>query len=255
MNVRGTLTLALLALSLLVSDLIQRLFVAGSAALFPSRRHRILAAWQQTMARLILGTVGLVGGARIRSIPRIPTRPGVLVLMNHQSLLDIPLVVRACRPGYPRIVTRERYARGKPVISHMVRLYQYPTVDPRAMIREGLGTLARAAAESPVPMVIYPEGTRTRDGSIGRFKRRGLRAVLTARQWEVWMVTVDGYWECARLADFRANVARIDGRIRVDGPFPAPPPGAEAEDVDAFLDDMEARMAGYLAELREEAVA
>jgi 1-acyl-sn-glycerol-3-phosphate acyltransferase len=123
------------------------------------------------------------------------------------------------------------------------------------MIREGLDTLARAAAESPVPLVIYPEGTRTKDGLIGRFKRRGLRAILQARDWEVWTITVDGYWECAKLADFRAAVSSIDGRMRVDGPFEAPAPGAEPEAVDGFIDEMEQKMAGFLSALREEPAA
>ena len=53
-------------------------------------------------------------------------------LMNHQSLFDIPLVVQSVVRGYPRIVTRQRYSRSIPLISHMVKLYQYPVVAPSA---------------------------------------------------------------------------------------------------------------------------
>jgi 1-acyl-sn-glycerol-3-phosphate acyltransferase len=170
--------------------------------------------------------------------------------MNHQSLLDIPLVVRAARPGYPRIVTRERYASGKPLISHMVRLYQYPTVNPRATGREDLSRLAEAAAASPVPLVIYPEGTRSRDGGIGRFRRAGLRAILPAREWDVWVVTANGFWECAKLEDFRANVSSIRGAVRVDGPFRGPGPDASPEAIDVFIGRMEADMRKSLEGLR-----
>lgn len=250
MKVRGTITLAVLATGLILSDLVQRTFIAASVRLRPRRRHRILAAWQQLMARFVLESVRHLGGAHINNIPQIPGRAGVLVLMNHQSLLDIPLVVRTIRPGYPRIVTRERYANGKPLISHMVRLYQYPTVNPRATVRGGLDQLSEAARESPVPLVIYPEGTRTRDGQVGTFKRNGLRSILTARPWEVWMVTADGYWECAKLKDFTANVSSIQGRIRVDGPFDFDGSAADPDEVEAFIDEMRDRMKGFLAELR-----
>lgn len=250
MKVRGTLTLAVVAVGLILSDLVQRTLISVSVKLLPGRRHRILAAWQQLMARFVLGSVRHVGGAHINDIPQIPGGPGVLVVMNHQSLLDIPLVVRAVRPGYPRIVTRERYAYGKPLISHMIRLYQYPRVDPRATVRSGLEALSKAARESPVPLVIYPEGTRTRDGEVGTFRPAGLRAILTARPWEIWMVTADGYWECARLKDFRANVSTIQGRIRVEGPIPGPAPDSTQEEIDEFIDGIRDRLKDSLAELR-----
>lgn len=250
MKARGTLTLAVVAVCLLLSDLVQRTIISLSVRLFPGRRHRILAAWQQLMARLMLGAVRFPGGAHVGSIPHVPGHPGVLVLMNHQSLMDIPLIVRAMAPGYPRIVTRERYANGKPLISHMVRLYQYPTVNPRATVRSDLRRLTEATAESPVPVVIYPEGTRTRDGEIGKFKRNGLRAILAGRSWEVWVVTVDGYWECARLEDFLKKVSEIRGKMRVDGPFRSPAPDADPAGLEDFMDEMRDAMKAGLATLR-----
>ncbi|MEJ2539865.1 MAG: lysophospholipid acyltransferase family protein [Gemmatimonadota bacterium] len=252
MSIRGTLTLAALAVALLCGDLVQRLVIAPLVWLIPSRRHVILGFWQQFIAAMVLWAVRVIGGARTGHIPQIPAGSGDLVLMNHQSLLDIPLVVRSLRPVYPRIVTRERYASGKPLISHMVRLYQYPTVNPRATGRADLKRLAETAASSPVPLVIYPEGTRTRDGSIGRFKRTGLRAILPARDWRVWVVAADGYWECAKLVDFRANVSKIRGTMRVDGPFAAPSSEAGTEAVDRFIDELESLMKGLLKDVRTE---
>jgi 1-acyl-sn-glycerol-3-phosphate acyltransferase len=250
LNFRGNVTLVLEGLGLILADVVQRVVISSAVRLFPSRRHRILAWWQQLMALMVLGIVRTVGGARIGHIPQIPGGSGVLVLMNHQSLMDIPLVVRAVRPGYPRIVTRARYAKGKPLISHMLKLYQYPLVEPRATTRADLEDLGREAAASPVPMVIYPEGTRTRNGGIGAFRKSGLRTILAARDWEVWLATADGFWECAKLEHFRSSVSSIRGSMRVDGPFPGPGPEASVEEIDAFIDSMQEKMGGYLAELR-----
>lgn len=250
LKIRGTLTVFAVGVSLVVGDLIQRTAVAGAARLLPSRRHRILAAWQQGLARLMLGLARFPGGARFDDVPRIPGRSGVLVLMNHQSLLDIPLVVRALAPGYPRIITRARYARGKPLISHMVRLYQYPTVDPGATARKQLAQLAEVGGSADVPLVIYPEGTRTRTGDVGRFKKAGLRALLSSRRWEVWIVVSDGHWQSGRLADFLENVSTIRARTAVVGPFESPEPG---DDLDGFIGDMAARMRDALEGLRGDA--
>ena len=97
----------------------------------------------------------------------------MLVLMNHQSVLDIPLV-GAALPIHLRIVTRGRYASGKPIISHMVRLYQYPVVEPTATVPGRLRSIGEATQDSPVPIVFYPEGTRTRDGRLGSWREGGL---------------------------------------------------------------------------------
>jgi 1-acyl-sn-glycerol-3-phosphate acyltransferase len=249
-KIRGTLTVAAAGLVLVPGELIQRTVIAGIARWVPTWRDRVLAGWQRGIARLLLGLVQTLGGARVGELPRIPSRTGVLVLMNHQSLLDIPLAVRSLERGYPCIVTRARYARGKPLISHMVRLYQYPTVDPGATSKRSLAELGEAAALSHVPLLVFPEGTRTRDGGIRRFKKRGLHAVLGARRWEVWVMVVDGYWSSARLEDFLANVGSIRGSAKAVGPFTSPEaPG----DIDGFIGDMEERMRSTLQELRAEA--
>lgn len=250
LSVRGTTTLVVIGTLLSLADLVQRLVIAPLAHLLPNRRDGILAAWQQLMALTVLGPTRFIGGADTGDIPQVPARSGDLILMNHQSLFDIPLVVRSVRPGYPRIVTRARYASGKPLISHMVRLYQYPTVNPRATGPAELAKLAEETASSPVPVVIYPEGTRTRDGSLGRFKRSGLRAILPVKDWRVWLVVADGYWECAKLADFRQNVSDIQGAVRVVGPLEGPGAGASRQEVDEFIRSVESRMGGLLGDLR-----
>lgn len=248
MKIRGILTIAVAGTVLLVADVLQRTLLVAAIRLLPTRRHAILGAWQQAMARIMLGLAQVVGGARQEAIPHIPGGPGTLILMNHQSIMDIPLAVRTLPGTYPRIVTHGWYAHGKPVISHMVRLYQYPTVGSGATGRAGIDTLREQTATSPVPIVIFPEGTRSRDGSLGKFRRAGLRAILGGRQWTVWVVAIDGWWQAARLTDFIANVSKARGRIRVTGPFEAPAPG---EPVSAFITEMETVMGTLFAEISD----
>ena len=252
MKLRGYLTVGVIGTGLVLLDPIQRTVVAGLARLFPARKIEILTRWERFLAWFIIASSRWIGGARIPPVPAVPGDPGVLVLMNHQSVLDIPLVVAAVRPHHPRIVTRARYARGKPLISHMIRLYQYPTVDLGATGRESLKRLREAARESPVPMVIYPEGHRTTDGKIGDWQEGGLRMILGARHWSVYLMIADGYWRSARLTDFLRNVSSIDGRALVLGPFPSPDRGA---DLEAFIKEMRARMQLGLATLRGSAPA
>lgn len=247
MKVRGYLTVGAVGLFLLLADLFQRTAVAAAVKIAPSKKHVILGRWQRWIAHFVLGLVHRIGGASFGELPRIPAGPGILLLMNHQSLLDIPLLVASMDDLYPRIVTRARYAHGKPLISHMVRLYQYPVVEPRATIRHHLDSIEAAARESSVPMAIYPEGTRTRNGDIGPWKRTGLERILQARRWEVYVVVGDGFWQAARLDDFVASIPTVHGRVGFVGPFRSPAPG---EPMDPFMDDMRRRMQELLDELR-----
>lgn len=233
MRFRRYLAAAVVCLALLVADPIQRVIIRPWVALRPSRRASVLRGWLNLMAWVVTAPVRRVGGGRFpRPLRAIPGGPGVLILMNHQSLFDIPLVVQAVDGGYPRIVTRKRYSRRIPLISHMIGLYEYPVVEPSANPREVraiLASLAAAARESQQPIVIFPEGTRSRDGEIRRFKGAGLAAILAARPWTVYVLVADGFWSAATFEDFLKRMDRIRGRIELAGTLEWTDPSADPQ--------------------------
>lgn len=250
-KLRGYLALTIVCLALLVLDPIQRLFVAPYVRLFPSRRIAVLGRWQHFLAQVVLRPVAVVGGAGIPRLPQVPADGGpTLVLMNHQSLLDIPLVVASLADAYPRIVTRKRYLRWIPLISHMVRLYQYPVVDPsanRGTGRRMLRSIVDAARDTDVPLAIFPEGTRTKNGEIGRFKTTGLKLILEQRAWTVYVLVADGFWERAKFKHFLGGMGDIRGRVEMMGPFTWEDPSADPE---PFMQELRGIMVDKLAEMR-----
>lgn len=254
MKFRGYLALVAICAAFPVCDLIQRTVIVLRVKLRPAARTRVLTAWINFMASLVMGGVSRIGGASIPKPPRIvPSGPGVLIVMNHQSVMDIPLVVQTVDGGYPRIVTRARYHRFIPVISHMVRLYQYPVVDPSAnpdRLLESLESMGRAARDSEVPIAIFPEGTRSKDGEIGRFKTRGLTRILREREWTVYVFVADGFWQTAKLKDFLRGTAHIEGKMAYVGSIEWRDPDAEPE---PFIRDIKQMMIDGLAELRGDA--
>lgn len=236
---RGYLCLAAYGAFMLPADLIQRTIIVLLIRLFPSRRESILSAWMGGLRRIALFLLRHVGGARFDGIPQIPNQPGVLILMNHQSLLDIPVLFNALDQGYLLFVARQRYARGIPLISHNIRLFGHPTVHPGRSSGDQLDSLRETAATVQCPLAIFPEGTRTKTGDIGRFRTAGLKAILAPRQWAVYLVVSDGLWQAAKLPDFVRKVRNIRARFGVAGPFPSPAPG---EDMDLFIESMRDRM-------------
>lgn len=252
MRLRGAASLFTVAILFLVGDLVQRIIVAPLIRLNPRSRDGVLQAWLQAWARIALGIVRGVGGARIAALPSITGREGVLILMNHQSLLDIPIAVRATRGRYPAIVTRKRYARGIPLVSFMLRLYEFPLVEPGARSREQLDQLAAIARASDRPLMIFPEGGRTRDGEIRDFRKGGLESILAQRTWEVHVLVGDGFWQCARLADYVAKIAAVRGRVEHAGPFSFDP---DRDEVAAFAGQMRTVMCETLDRMRTAAPA
>jgi 1-acyl-sn-glycerol-3-phosphate acyltransferase len=250
LKIRGYLALALICVALLLCDPVQRLIIAPWARLAPRKRIAIFGRWQHALAHLVLGGLRRVGGAEIPALPRVPANEGTLILMNHQSVLDIPLVVASLESGYPRIVTRKRYLRWIPLISHMVRLYQYPVVRPAANpgeTRRMLEDLRNAARNTDVPLVVFPEGTRTRDGEIAPFMTTGLRLILRQRPWTVYMLVADGFWERAKMKHFVGGMSAVKGRISLTGPLAWSDPRGDAEE---FIETVRNIMITRLAELR-----
>jgi 1-acyl-sn-glycerol-3-phosphate acyltransferase len=216
-----------------------------------------MGRWIRIMAWATTRPIALIGGCVIPRPRRIvPGEPGVLIVMNHQSLFDIPLVVQTVTSAYPRIVTRKRYIdRWIPVISHMVRMYKYPVVDPSANadeIRESLDDLARAAADSDVPFAVFPEGTRTRNGEIGRFKKGALARILGARPWTVYIFVADGFWKAAKYKDFIRGLSHVEGKMEHVGTLEWTDP---AVDPTAFIDEVRNMMIDRLHAMRGEASA
>jgi 1-acyl-sn-glycerol-3-phosphate acyltransferase len=85
----------------------------------------------------------------------------------------------------------------------------------------GLGERVQARNRSAV---IFPEGTRSKDGALQPFKRAGARALLAAAdELAVVPVAVQGSWRLNKTWPFRPG-ARV--RIRIGDPLPRSPEDA-----------------------------
>jgi 1-acyl-sn-glycerol-3-phosphate acyltransferase len=244
---RGYITLAILAVTVVTADLAERLFLAPILRLLPKRRDRLLTRWMRGLASIVVNLLRTFGGTRIPDPPRIPGSDGVLVVMNHQSLLDIPLAIRCLVDSYPRIVTRRRYATGIPLVSHLLRLTKSPLVEPGRSARSQLLELSEVARTSRAPLVIFPEGTRSRDGSVGAFRSAGLSAILAERDWLVYLVVADGLWPAAHFRELPGTIPRLRVQIESFGPISSPERGTNPE---PWIRDLRDRAARELERMR-----
>ncbi len=223
-----------------------RLVVLPGAWLFPRHRFLLVTRYMKPMAAGILHLLRL-GGARSRRIGTLPTAQPVLIVGNHQSLLEILQVTLMAEPRVPAFVTRKRYARFIPLVSACIRLLGCPIVDPKRDPAGSVQAIQRGSRDLPHGLLIFPEGHRSRDGEILPFRSGGFVAILRERPQPVYLLLNDGTFRVRRFVDLLFRVHLIDAVSEVMGPFEPP---SNPEDLPAFLTDLRGRLVERLAERR-----
>ena len=123
--------------------------------------HRCARVW----ARLILKTSGVT--VSVSGLERLDRSRSYVFAANHQSIYDIPIVFTAL-PYQLRIVAKQSLGR-IPFMGWHLHLAGHLLVDRS---RPGAGVvkkMARLVGEQH-SLIVFPEGTRSIDGTIQRFK-------------------------------------------------------------------------------------
>jgi 1-acyl-sn-glycerol-3-phosphate acyltransferase len=119
----------------------------------------------RTWAWLILKTTGV--RVRVSGLEHLERTRSYVLAANHQSIYDIPIVFTAL-PLQLRIIAKDSLGR-IPFLGWHLRRTGHLLVDrknPGAGILKRMATLIGAANS----IIVFPEGTRSVDGSVGRFK-------------------------------------------------------------------------------------
>ncbi|MFA6505384.1 MAG: lysophospholipid acyltransferase family protein [Treponemataceae bacterium] len=147
-----------------------------------------------------------------------------LIISNHQSLLDIPVFFFFFSKYHVRFVSKKELGRWIPLISQVLRYQEHCLVDRHAnqiQSMKRLDAFARRSAKMGWSPLIFPEGTRSRDGYVLPFHSAGVRRMLDLAPMPVVTVAIDGGW---KISDF-ASLAHIRGaqyRVRILNVYDAP---------------------------------
>ena len=116
----------------------------------------------------------------VEGIENVDRNERYLVVSNHQSVFDIP-VIGAVLPLNLRIFAKKELSR-IPLFGQLMVLYDFVFVN-RNNAREAVRDLKRATDKMKhYSFLVFPEGTRTKDGTVGKFKTGAISLAFDSRE-------------------------------------------------------------------------
>lgn len=163
--------------------------------------HKIACFWGRSIlvvSRIKVTVEGLSGID--------PQRPYIF-MSNHQSNFDIPVLLGHLAVQFRWLAKVELFKI--PIFGHAMRKAGYINID-RNNRKSAIKSLQVAAEKikNGVSVLIFPEGTRTQDGKIRRFKKGGFVMAIDSGV-PIVPVVISGAHAIMRKGKFRVNPGQI----------------------------------------------
>lgn len=193
--------------------------------------EKVMAALQKRL----LGVFGISGVVvDVEGQEGLAARGGYIIVSNHQSMFDVPIFGGILTENYPKYVAKSSLANGIPSISLNLKHGGSALIDrgDRQQAVEAISEMGRMCQERDVSAVIFPEGTRSRDGSLGTYRRSGLAALMrSAPDLPIVPAVIDGSWRV-----FAHNMLPVPYGTSVRIRFGEPIPRVEGDSPRKVLD-------------------
>jgi len=139
----------------------------------------------------------------------ITTNRPLIIVSNHQSMYDIPPIMWYLRKHHVKFVSKKELGKGIPSVSYNLRHCGSVLIDRKnpkqslsAMMKFGeyIENTKRAA-------VIFPEGTRSKDGTPKPFRTKGLEMLIKKIPSALIVpITVNNSWKMLRYGKFPMGI-------------------------------------------------
>ncbi len=188
---------------------------------------------------------------QVRGIEKLPKSGAYILSSNHQSYID-PLVLAGVLPAEVfhkvfAVGTSEIFGEG--FMLRLARSLRVVVVDPDVNLIPAMRAGAFGLRQGR-PLILYPEGERSIDGSPKTFKK-GAAILAIHMQVPIVPVAIDGFYEAwPRGKHFFQKLAPL--KIRFGEPI-LPPPGSEASEAayEKLTSELKERVVEMWEELRK----
>lgn len=189
----------LLSLSLLIFHPIQWICLN----LFGYQAHTrsvVLLQWFLMRSANVLGSTFTVKGRE-----KLPVNKPIIYVSNHQSMFDIVSMIWFLRKTHPKFVSKKELGKGIPSVSYNLKHGGSVLIDrndPKQALPaiKGLGEYIQKYNRSAV---IFPEGTRSKNGAPKRFSENGVKMLCKFAP-DAYLVplTINNSWKMFRFGMF-----------------------------------------------------
>jgi 1-acyl-sn-glycerol-3-phosphate acyltransferase len=139
----------------------------------------------------------------------IPENVPLIIVSNHQSTYDIPPISWYLRKYHPKFVSKIELGKGIPSVSFNLRHGGSVLID-RKDARQSLKALSNFGSyieKNNHSAVIFPEGTRSRNGEPKRFSENGLKMMIKKTPLSyVVPLSINNSWKLVRNGAFPLGI-------------------------------------------------
>ena len=150
--------------------------IVSIASSFFDRRGYLGHACARAWSWLILATTGV--DVTVDGLDRLVKGKTYVFVANHQSIYDIPCLFWNI-PFQLRIIAKESLGRFPMLGPHLKRT-GHMLVDRSKPDKAGIFGWASRLTSNGLSLIVFPEGTRSRDGMMGKFKGGSIMLAMQA---------------------------------------------------------------------------
>lgn len=160
--------------------------------------------WCINKSLLILGVQVI-----FKNTYKLPINQSIIFVANHQGMFDIPPIIWHFRKHYPKFVSKKELGKGIPSISFNLRHGGAALID-RKDSKQAIATLiefAKKINQNNWSAVIFPEGTRSRNGVPKKFATNGLKTIIKYNK-DAYIVplTINNSWKVFKYGKFPLGI-------------------------------------------------
>ena len=139
----------------------------------------------------------------------IPKNVPTIFVANHQSMNDIPPIIWFMRRFHVKFISKKELGKGIPSVSYNIRHGDYVSIDRKNPVQavNAIKKMANYIETHNRGVVIFPEGSRSRDGVPKRFKTKGLATLFEyAPNAIIIPITINNSWKLLRYGKFPMGI-------------------------------------------------